>query len=431
MKKISFGNFFPNSKMKNKFLMFGMGILILAALAGSTNAQVTQTSRASGIPLLAFLGNWQWFVVNALIIFAILFVVQAALITEKIGKEKGVAWVLALAIALVASWFISSSGFIWQHPKLAPLFNLKVVVNTLVITLGVYVLLGLHPKFKMPDSTPGKIGMGILIGLIALMVALKIGDAYIWNVESIRAFIAYLFGPQGILTLNQYRVAVFITSSAIFAWLFAFLGVSKEQPAINYILAIILGASLASGPDPVTMEGIVTFGHIVGTIVLGKNLADQVSGKWKIAAYAGAFFLLWWAINATSPGHGLGGSIGELWFGKAAKPGEPLKTPEEGPGAFTTLLLLAIYIVVFIVAFNFVKRLLTGTTETETGQPTLEEAQPEGAAKKTAQPKEETQQPEQPEAQSDEAESATPAAYPPNEDEDFEDIQDEIREGEG
>ncbi|MBI2661522.1 hypothetical protein HYX09_04650, partial [Candidatus Woesearchaeota archaeon] len=323
---------------------FGIAAMLLLLSVPSAYGQVES---------LSFLGDWQWFAVNAMIIFAALFVLQAVLMPGKPDKEKTVSWMMVLAASLVISWFVSSSGFIWEHPTIGRIFEPHMVVNTILITAFTYLALGLL-KVGLPQSGPGKVATWLMIGVISFMASVRIGESYVWQLETLQRFVQFLFGAQGILTFNENRIIVFAVATALFIWTFALLHVSDNQPKINYALALILGASLAGSEDPVSINFLVMFGHVIGMIAIGKNLAQQATGgRMKFAAYAFAFLLLWWVINAAAPGYGIGGSFGTLFFeGKGVSEGGlsgPIKL-----GVY--LLEILLWIVMAVVSLKLVNR---------------------------------------------------------------------------
>ena len=309
---------FPKRKSLS-YVNLAFVLLIFAALAVSAYAQAAQTAKPAptSIAKLAFLGKWQYIIINALIIFAVLFVAQAALLHGKEGKEKSVAWMLALVISVALSWFISSDGFIWQNGifgKYAQYANIKLIVNTLIITLVLWFGVGFL-NINTGDKKEKKVGIILLILFVSVMIAFNIGDAWLWSHKTVQFFYDYLFGDEitvgrgplrqekevpahpwlgpfggkkkiieevpgkgeditvgGILTLKspRYRLAIFILSTLLLKWFFTSL-IDLKDNKLSWVIVIILSATLARRGAPLTI--VFAMLEIFLLIVIGKALS--------------------------------------------------------------------------------------------------------------------------------------------------------------
>ena len=94
---------------KNKFSWIIAIALIAAFMIPTANAQVLSgiTGSLSGV-------NWYYLLVNAAVIFFVLFLLQAVLVPNKEGKEKTSMWIIMLVASLGVSWFYGSAGYVWQ-----------------------------------------------------------------------------------------------------------------------------------------------------------------------------------------------------------------------------------------------------------------------------------------------------------------------------
>lgn len=270
---------------KNKF------ILILALfLINIITIPIAYAQAATGSRLYLVL-------INAAIIFVALFILQAFLIPKKPEKERNAVWIIVLLASLLLAYLFGQNGFLWQHPALARFVSIYVLVNAIVIAAVLYFALGFILRDKVPKSPEGIGGYGILIFLVAMIFAVKLGNQWVWDQGTIKEFARFFFGNEGILTTNKNRIFVFIGSAVLLSWFFNFVAIGKENTKINYALAIIFAAHMASGPDPYTIDNLKTLLLIVGTWVLGNNLSEKFTGKWKIAGYVIAFVLVYWATS--------------------------------------------------------------------------------------------------------------------------------------
>ena len=298
--------------------MLGIAFFVFIALAVSVNAAVGDTINSAA----GFLGGWKYFIVNGVIIFSILFVLQSLLMPGKGDKEKNVTWMILIFVSGVVSWFLSSTGYIWTHPKIGLLFNYYVLVNTAIISLFLYLVLGLL-KVKM-DSGPGKTGLWIMIAIVALLFATKRGNNWVWSISSVRGIIDFFFGEKGILTLDpatgNYRLFIFIIMGLSLSWLFTFLEVSKQTPKLNYVIAAMIASTFARGGAD--LNSALLAGQFIAIIIIGLQLADKTKNK--AVGFAAAALLIEWSVSAISfkytiPGILWGGTFGKMfgsgWWG--------------------------------------------------------------------------------------------------------------------
>ena len=272
----------------------------------------------------SFTGSRIFFIlINAAVIGIVLFILQAVLIPGKPDKERVSAWIIVIIASLLIAWFFGSTGYIWQGP-LAIFLNVHVLVNAVIIAAVLYFVLGLlKVNEKLGNSKEGNIGYGLLLFIISLLFSLKLGNQWLWSQPTISTLISYFFGQYGILTTNQNRIFIFIGTAALFAVFFDYLGLGKENRKLNYILAIIFAANLVSGPNPYSYADIKPLILIIGTWILGGNLSEKFTGKWKIAGYAISFLLMMWAVSSvetavTPEGRAAvaangGGATGWIW----------------------------------------------------------------------------------------------------------------------
>ena len=293
-----------------KGIMLGIVFFVFIALAISVNAAVGDTINS----VAGFLGGWQYFIVNGAIIFCILFVLQSLLMPGKADKEKGVVWIILVFVSGVASWFLSiGTGYIWMHPKIGLLFNYYVIVNTAIISLLLYFVLGLL-KVKM-DSGPGKTGLWVMIIIVSILFAAKLGNNWIWSISSVRGIIDFFFGAKGILTLDpatgNYRLFIFIIMGLSLSWLFTFLEVSKQTPKLNYVIAAMIASTFARGGAD--LNSALLAGQFIAIIIIGLQLASRTN---KLIGFAVATLLIEWSISAISMKYTI---LGILWGGSVGK----------------------------------------------------------------------------------------------------------------
>src|SRR3989344_4563548 len=156
--------------------------------------------------------------VNALIIGIILFLLQSFLLPGKADKERTAMWFVIIIASLLIAWFFGRGVFLWQGP-LAVLFNLKILVNSILIAAFLYFLLGLL-KIPQLGSPEGKTGYTILLFLVSTIFAVKLGNNWIWSQPIIQGLYAFLFDANaGILRGD--KLWVFIGTWALLSFFFA------------------------------------------------------------------------------------------------------------------------------------------------------------------------------------------------------------------
>ena len=266
-----------------------------------TAALALPAASAQGFSMFGYgVANIKFFLVNAAVIFFVLFILQAFLVPGKEGKEKTSMWVIMLVAALLISYLYGGNGYIWETGFIGQFFATYVwyivLGNAAIIALVLYFVLGLI-KIKV-ESPEGKIGYGLLLFVISSIFAVKLGNQWVWSQPTVATLIDYFFGQYGILTTNQNRIFIFIGTSVLFAVFFDYIGLGKENRKLNYMLAVIFAANLVSGPNPYTYSDIKPMVLIIGTWILGGNLSDKFTGKWKIGGYAIAFLLMMWAVSS-------------------------------------------------------------------------------------------------------------------------------------
>src|SRR3989344_5191437 len=284
---------------KNK-INWIIAIALIAVLAlPVANAQVLSgiTGALAGV-------NWYYLLINAAVIFFVLFLLQAVLVPNKEGKEKTSMWIIMLIVAMLIAWLYGGAGYIWKTGFIVQFFATYtwyvVLVNTIIICAVLYFVFGLLKiNEKLGGNKEGQIGYTILLLIISAALAIKVGENnWIWSTPTISTLISYFFGRYGILTTNENRIFIFIGTSVLFAVFFDYVGLGKENRKLNYMLAIIFAANLVSGPDPYTYKDIKPMVLILGTWILGGNLSEKFTGKWKITGYAIAFLLMLWAVTS-------------------------------------------------------------------------------------------------------------------------------------
>ncbi len=259
--------------------------------------------------MVGFLGGWRYLVVNAFIAFAVLFIVQAILMQGKGDKEKTVVWIFLIVISIAIGWYFGSTvGYIWQHPFIGKIFSIHVIVNAAIIGIIAYLIM---PWLKVNmDSQPGKIGLGIIVGIIGLVAAIKIGPHFIWELETVKMAIDFAFGEKGILTFNESRIIIFTVMTVLLIFLFNFLKVSEDNKTITTLLALVIAAGLAR--QGMTIDALVRIAQIILIITLGTKLKDVWGGSnehkmMTVLAYGTIAALIFYATSLIAPGYG--------WFG--------------------------------------------------------------------------------------------------------------------
>lgn len=225
----------------------------------------------------------------------------------KSGKKLGLVMIF-LALALVSVGAVAALTL--KVPDLSGLsgfFNLKVIVNVVIIGAIFYFALPLlGQKIQSPQAITAAL---ILIAVVSIAIAVNIGpDKFIWEKEMFEGVKDFLFGDVGILTYD--RITIFIGASVLFYWFFAFLKVGGEKSKINIILAILLGAELASSPT-IGIAEVLQMGEVIAIYIIYHNLQATVTNK--VWAFIMSFALVEYIVYILS-GEGIViGTLSEVW----------------------------------------------------------------------------------------------------------------------
>ena len=271
--------------MRKNRLMWNIALFLIIIIA--LPVAYAQTATAS----------WFYVLINAAIVFVILFALQTFLIPGKADKEKTAVYAILIGGSLLIGLLFGRDGLIYNTGIVGAFFRTYIwyviLVNALIITAVLYFVLGLLDKNKrlMPGSPQGISGVGILLFLISIVFAVKLGNRWIWQLENVQYFINYLFGVEGILVYP--KIIVFITSFVVLAYFFTFYFTKEIAGAkfITYALAAILAASMASAG--VGLQIVIRIAEFVFLIVL----ADALDGKIKDGHYKWglAFLIVGWS----------------------------------------------------------------------------------------------------------------------------------------
>lgn len=298
--------------------------------------------------------SWFYVFVNAAIVGVILFALQTFLIPGKVDKEKTAVYVIIIAASLLIGLLFGREGLIYNTGIVGAFFRTYawyiILVNALIITAVLYFVLGLLDKNKrfMPGSPQGISGVGILLFLISIVFAVKLGNRWIWQLENVQYFITYLFGADGILVYP--KIIVFITSFVVLAYFFTvYLGQKiAGSKFITYALAAILAASMASAG--VGLPIVIRIAELVFLIVL----ADALEGKVGDATYKWglAFLIVGWSSASLTAAFGpeYEGIIGSFMAPMLRYYGL-IKTAPGAPIGFAPLLLSPPVLVAVVILF--------------------------------------------------------------------------------
>lgn len=232
-----------------------------------------------GNPLLTYTAN-------TVILFAVLYLIQGFFLASERsqGKNKVFGGLVALALAAILSWYlVGGQGMIWETGYFANFFNPQFVVNTVFISILGYVGVRLLTKDQFSGyNAQEKTGVLIPIILLAGLIASRM-SYYFWQAGTGQAIVQYLFGPTGILTVNDNRVFIFISGVVLFSWLFSYFRISPETSGggnrLNYVMATIIAASLASKESVMELSTMIWIGEAIAFLVIGSNLGKQF-GRW-------------------------------------------------------------------------------------------------------------------------------------------------------
>ena len=244
--------------------------------------------------------------INAAVVFVVLFILQSFLIPGKDGKEKTSMWVIVILISLVIAFLYGQTGYLWESGPLAAFFNIKVLVNAAIIGAILYFLLGLL-KIKL-NSKEGNAGYGILLFLISAIFAVKLGNQWIWDQAVLSQFLGYFFGSEGILNPSgpEYRLWVFIGSFTMLSFFFTGFLLKEGVGAggknfVSYALAFVMASNMAS--EGATIGAVIVLGEIFFVIMISQALYKTFGGgsRWALAgAIISAIILVGWASAAVT-----------------------------------------------------------------------------------------------------------------------------------
>src|SRR3989338_7440843 len=243
--------------------------------------------------------------INAAIIFVVLFILQSVLIPGKPDKERTSVWVIVVLASLLLAYLFGQSVLLWADGQpLARFFDLHVLVNAIIIGAVLYFVLGFVLQDKVPKSPEGIGGYGILIFLVALIFAVKIGNVWIWDLKTIIQLKDYLIGNEGILNPSApaYRLWTFIVSATLLAFFFnnyLLKGATGANVRVNYALAILIAATMAR--SGVNLQRVVILGEIIFLIVLAEAMKGTIGEKGYMNWWA-SLFLVGWASAAMTYG---------------------------------------------------------------------------------------------------------------------------------
>lgn len=268
-------------------------------------------------------GNIKFFLINAAVIFFVLFLLQAILVPGKEGKEKTSMWVIMIGLSLVVSWFYGSAGYVWQTGPLSLLFNLYVIVNAAIIGMILYLVSGfldLKTKLKSPE---GGIGFTLIIFFISLIIAVKIGPQWIWSNSMVRLLIDFLFhvdaqGYGGILNpfSPYYKLWIFVSLFVVFSFFFNnfLLTGGAEKSKMSYALAIILAGHMAY--NGISTSWAINISEILFILVFEKSLKASITTNW--LRWIVAILLVLWAGYAISSATGVSSASSTILGGGAS-----------------------------------------------------------------------------------------------------------------
>jgi hypothetical protein len=275
--------------MSKSKMIWNIGLFLLAIMLLPMAYAQTAGSAAGGIIVV---------LINAAVIFVVLFIRQAMLVPNKEGKEKTSMWLIIIIASLVIAWVYGRGGYIWNSGPLAQFFNLYILGNTVLIGAVLYFLASFLMKDKMPKSPEGSAGMIILVAIVSFIFAFKIGNRWVWQQETISLLMGYLFGPQGILNPN-WGLWVFVGASVLLTFFFNGYLLKEQNGIVNYAMAMLIASSMAS--SGVSIRSVIIMGEVIFTIVLasamGAGAGDVKNPKWILA-----IILVGWASAAATYG---------------------------------------------------------------------------------------------------------------------------------
>ena len=281
--------------MKNKKL--GLIIVFLSLIVLLSSVAYAQLGGITRSPIAFFL-------INLIVIAFVLFILQSFLLGEKTTAGQRVFVIIGiLMVSVVVAFIYGRSGYIWKIvDPTGKFFTIYVLVNTVVLSAFLYFLLQFAPigdKFK---AGPEKVGAIIMILILSAVLCADFSrdeqgnGQFIWQTETVKKFMGYLFGETGILTANDNRIFIFITATILLTWIFNMFITGEGGPGtkLNFYLALILAANMASGLKPTSLSTLFSIGKWVLAIAIFKGIHSQLSalGKYQLPASAAiAYFI--------------------------------------------------------------------------------------------------------------------------------------------
>lgn len=255
------------------------------------------------------------FIVNSLIIWSILFLIQASLLKNQDAKVKLVVWIATFALTALIVWNFTPRGaaYFWEVGLFAQYFKFWIIVNTIIFSLMVHLVAGfLDVKLTTPS---GKITMVVVAIVLGALMASNLGDKKIWDTDNGKYIYRYLLVERyeetqpdgtkitvgGILTLSkdnvfESRLFIFLISSILFAWFFnSYLGLGQQNTKLTYLMAFIMGANLAKYGT--TSSTIIGLGEAFAILIVGQQVMHTWGGQ-KLVAYFISIILVEWIFCA-------------------------------------------------------------------------------------------------------------------------------------
>jgi hypothetical protein len=263
---------------------------------------------------------WIYFTVNTLILWLVLFIILTFLGNSIGEKEKKILQIGALFVAMVLAWnFVGGSGFIWQVGTFASIFNLRFLVNMVILASVFFYTLSFFLGGEKLSSGQSKFGGWIIMFLLAGVIASKM-PYYVWQGGTGKQLLEYLFGQYGILTVKDNRLFIFITCGVLFSWLFSYWKIGQEGSRISIVFAIIMAAYFAHKPNVMETSSLILLGEVISLIIICTEMYHKWGGG--KAGFIGAtigFVLVHWVVmilfDEKAPITGsLGMSLSNLWY---------------------------------------------------------------------------------------------------------------------
>ena len=235
--------------------------------------------------------------INAAVIFVVLFILQSFLIPQKANKEKTSVWVIILLASLLVAFLYGQNELLWKGP-LGAIFNIYVLVNSGIIAGVLYFALGLMKVNEKLKSAEGNAGYGILIFLFSVMITINIApNMFLWKQEFVRTAFAFLFSAERGILNPKSGLLVFVTSFILISFFFTNFLLKQGNKTLNYALALIFAVNLAMPPvNPI--RDVIQMGEIMFILILQETLKTSVPNDKPWASFLLAILLVGWASAA-------------------------------------------------------------------------------------------------------------------------------------